>query len=215
MNLYSVAIGKKYEIEAKRLQDSMKPLDVTVLTERDVERKSEDNLINGLYHKSNFANYIDGVEGPIVFQDADMFTLSDNPFKDFKVKEDTELAYVPYEGTWHLPDEIRQSAFNYHGHKINSGFMYFKDLEVAQKICNQWRYEYLEREKLYDVFKGTSKYEYDEWALMIALQKLDSIKVELLDSKWNDWSLNLGDEIVDNTSIFLQSHGHLDILKSE
>ena len=212
MNLYSVAIGHKYEVEADRLKRSMSPLKVTVLTERDVERKREDNLINGLYHKSNFANYIEEAEGPVVFQDADMFTLSDDPLKDFKVKEDTEFAYVPYGGTWHLPDEIRQSAFDYHGHKINSGFMYFKNLEVAQKICNQWRHEYLEREKLYDVYKGTSKYEYDEWALMIALQKLGDIKIELLDSKWNDWSLNLGDEVLDNESVFFQSHNHMDIV---
>jgi len=209
MNLYSVAIGEKYEIEVKRLQDSVKPLDVTVFTERDVERKSEDNLINGLYHKSNFANYIEAVEGPVVFQDADMFTLLDNPFKDFKLKKETEFAYVPYEGTWHLPDEIRQSAFNYHGHKINSGFMYFKDLEVAKKICTLWAEEFLKRPQHW------IKNEYDEWALMIALQKLDSIKVELLDGKWNDWSLNLGDEIVNSSTIFFQSHGHLDILKSK
>lgn len=214
MNLYSVAIGEQYEIEAKRLQKSMKPLNVKVFTNADVEKKSEDNLINGLYHKTNFANYIDdNIKGAIVFMDADMFTLSDEPFKDFKIKSDTDFAYVTYKGKWHLPDEIRQSAFNYHGHKINSGFMYFKDLETARKICNQWQYEYLEREKLYDVDKGTSKYEYDEWALMIALQKLSEIKIELLDKKWNNWELNTKEEILNSDSVFFQSHDYLDIIQ--
>ena len=93
-------------------------------------------------------------------------------YEDFNVKEDTDFAYVPYIGKWYLPDTIRQKAFDYHGHKINSGFMYFKNLEIAKAICDQWQYEYLEREKLYDEEKGTSKYEYDEWALMIALSNL-------------------------------------------
>ena len=213
MNLFSVAIGQKYEIEAKRLQDSMKPLEVKVFTNSDVKRKSDDNLINGLYHKSNFANYIEDVQGPVVFMDADMFTLKKDPFKDFSVNKDTDIAYVPYEGKWFLPDEKRQKAIDFHGHKINSGFMYFKNLEVAQKICSQWQYEYLEREKLYDVDKGTSKYEYDEWALMIALSKIENLNIEHLDSKWNDWTLNTGSEILNSSSVFFQSHAHLDIIK--
>lgn len=215
MNLYTVAIGEKYEIEAKRLQESMLPLEVKVFTNNDVKRKNEDDLINGLYHKCNFANYIQDIEGPIIFQDADMFTLSKEPFKDFNVHNDTEFAYVPYKGKWYFPDEIRQSAFDYHGHKINSGFMYFKNLEIAQIICTQWQYEYLEREKLYDVEKGISKNEYDEWALMIALQKLNDIKVELLDSKWNNWELKDKDLILNSESIFIQSHNHLDILDTK
>jgi len=211
MNLYSVAIGQKYEVEAERLKKSMLPLKVNVFTNKDVERKSDDDLINGLYHKTNFANYIKSAKGSVVFMDADMFTLTKDPFKDFKVKKTTDFAYVPYQGKWHLPDEKRQKAFDYHGHKINSGFMYFKNLEIAKKICTQWQYEYLEREKLYDVDKGTSKYEYDEWALMIALQKLD-VKIELLDSKWNEWTLNTKEEILESDSIFFQSHNYLDIL---
>lgn len=206
MNLYSVAIGEQYEREAERLQKSMKPLKVSVLTEKDVERVSDDNLINGLYHKTNFANYINpDKKGAIVFQDADMFTLTDDPFKDFNVKKDTDFAYVPYKGKWHLPDKIRQDAFDYHGHKINSGFMYFKNLEIAKKICTQWQYEYLEREKLYDVSKGTSKHEYDEWALMVALSKID-LTIELLDKKWNNWELLTKEEMLASGDVFFQSH---------
>jgi hypothetical protein len=213
MKIFSVAIGEQYELESERLKR-------TVSNEIEVFNKSndkyiqvnEDPLIDGLWHKCNFANYIDEVEGAIVFMDADMFTLTENPFKNFKVKKTTDFAYVPYEGKWHLPDTIRQEAFDYHGHKINSGFMYFKNLEIAKAICSQWQWEYLEREKLYDVDKGTSKHEYDEWALMIALTKLN-YKIEVLDSKWNVWELQTKEEIKSSNSIFFQSHNFLDINK--
>lgn len=205
MNLYSVAIGEKYELEAKRLQESMQPLGVRVFTNADLPVVNDDPLINGLYHKSNFANYIDKADGAVVFMDADMFTFHDNPFNKFKVKKKTEIAYVPYESKWHLPDTIRQETFDFHGHKINSGFIYFRNLDVAKEVCTQWSYEYLEREKLYDVSKGTSKYEYDEWALMIALMKLKP-KVELLDKKWNHWTLSSKEEMLESGSVLFQSH---------
>jgi hypothetical protein len=205
MKLFSVAIGEQYELEAKRLQESMQPLDVRVFTNADLPVTNDDPLINALYHKSNFANYIDEADGAVVFMDADMFTFHDNPFADFSVDATTEIAYVPYDGKWWLPDTIRQEAFDFHGHKINSGFLYFKNLEVAKRICDQWQYEYLEREKLYDVTKGTSKYEYDEWALMIALMKLKP-KVELLDKKWNVWELSTKEEMLESGSVFFQSH---------
>jgi hypothetical protein len=211
MKLFSVAIGEQYEKEALRLQRTVKlPIEVFTKSSDKYVEFNPDQLINGLWHKCNFANYIDKAEGAVVFMDADMFTLTENPFSAFNIGEDTDFAYVPYKGKWHLPDTIRQEAFNYHGHKINSGFMYFKNLEIAKDICNKWQYEYLEREKLYDVDKGTSKYEYDEWALMIALMKLN-YKVELLDSKWNDWEPGAEQEIRDSKSIFFQSHDFLEI----
>ena len=149
--------------------------------------------------------------------DADMFTLSVNPFEDFSVNSDTDVAYVPYDGRWHLPDNIRQEAFNYHGHKINSGFMYFRTLEIAKDICTHWQHEYLERVKLYENnTPNITKYEYDEYALMIALMKLN-YKVELLDKKWNNWELSHStkEEILNSDSIFFQSHNHLDILNNQ
>ena len=210
MNLYSIAIGKQYEIEAKRLQDSMKPLGVKVFTSKDVERKHEDNLINGLYHKTNFANYIKDANGAVVFMDADMFTLSDNPFKDFKVKDNTDFAFVPYDGNWHFPDTTRQKAFDYFGYKINSGFMYFRTLKIAKEICTLWSKAYLERVKIYDIEPNQSKNEYDEYALMIALMG-SKYKFELLDGKWNDWHLETKEEILNSDSVFFQSHNYLDI----
>lgn len=211
MKLFSVAIGIKYEREAERLKRSVPlPVEVFTTSNEKYKRVSEDPLIDGLWHKANFANYVDKVDGAVIFMDADMFTLKQNPFDGFSVPDGTDIAYVPYGGKWWLPDEIRQSAFDYHGHKINSGFIWFKDLETSKWICNQWQWEYLEREKLYDVDKGTSKYEYDEWALMIALMKLKP-KVHLLEKKWNHWELNTEEEIKASDSIFFQSHDFLEI----
>lgn len=214
MKLFSVAIGNQYEQESERLVRSVnQPIEVFTKNSTLYSVENEDPLINALYHKANFANYItDAEEGvPVVFMDADMFTLSENPFADFSVAEDADIAYVPYSGRWFLPDEIRQSAFDFHGHKINSGFLYFKNIGVARTVCNQWAFEYLEREKLYDTAKGTSKHEYDEWALMIALQKLN-LNVHILDKKWNEWELNTEEEIKASSSIFFQSHNFLNIV---
>jgi len=210
MKAVSVAIGKKYEIEAERLKDSIKNVEIITDKHPLYKRINDDDLINALYCKSNFINYIEKFEDSVLFCDADLFSLIDNPLKDFSVNKTTEIAYVPYPGRWFLPDKIRQEAFDYHGHKINSGFIYFSSYEIAKKVCDQWAYEYLEREKLYDVIKGTSKYEYDEWALMIALQKL-KLKVELLDKKWNIWELKDEKEILNSNGIFFQSHKHLNI----
>ncbi len=213
MELFTVAIGEKYEVEALRLKCSL-PIYIDVFTKNNAKYsvKNEDYLINGLYHKCNFANYIDSADGPIIFMDADMFTLSENPFKDFLINQNTDFGYVPYPDTLHFPDNIRQNAFIYHGHQINSGFMYFRTLEIAKDICNHWQHEYLERVKLYESkAPNVTKYEYDEYALMIALMKLD-YNVELLDKKWNDWALDSKEDILNSDSIFFQSHNHIDIL---
>ena len=205
MKLFSVAIGEKYEKEAVRLQRTVKlPIEVFTKSSNKYVEINPDPLINGLWHKCNFANYIEQAEGAVVFMDADMFTLTENPFKTFKVKKSTDFAYVPYQGKWYFPDAIRQEAFNHHGHKINSGFMYFKNLEIAKNICTKWAEEFLKR-PLHWI-----KNEYDEYALMIALMNMD-YKVELLDGKWNDWELGTEEEIKSSKSIFFQSHDFLEI----
>ena len=213
MNLFTVAIGKKYEIEAQRLENSLSPLNITIFTSNDVQNVTDNPVINGYYHKTNFANYINSAEGPVIFMDADMFTLSDNPFQDFSVAADTEFAFVPYPETWHLPDETRQSAYDFLGCKINSGFLYFKDLETAKRICTEWQQVYLERENNHvGIRKNKNSYEYDEWSLMIAIQNLNNIKTEHLDVKWNNWDLNEEYEIRNSDSIFFQSHFNLNII---
>lgn len=205
MKLFSVAIGKKYEEEAVRLQRTVNlPIEVFTKANSKYTEVNSDPLINGLWHKTNFANYIDDVDGPVVFMDADMFTLTGDCFKDFKVKEDIDFAYVPYLGKWFFPDAIRQCAFDHHGHKINSGFMYFRTLEIAKNICTKWAEEFLKRPLPW------IKNEYDEYALMIALLEME-YKIELLDGKWNTWELNTEEEIKASSSVFFQSHNFLNI----
>lgn len=205
MKLFSVAIGTKYEKEAERLKRCV-PFHVEVFTASDAKYKkiSEDALIDGLWHKANFANYIDEADGPVIFMDADMFTLKKNPFEDFEIPNNVDVAYVPYSGKWYLPDEIRQDAYNFHGHKINSGFMWFKNLTTAKIICTEWSSELLKRPQ------QSINNEYDEWALMIALMKIKP-SVHILDKKWNDWELETEKEIKTSDSIFFQSHNHLNI----
>ena len=208
MKLVSVAIGEQYEKEAIRLQRTVNlPIEVFTKSSNKYVEINTDPLINGLWHKCNFANYIDEAEGAVVFMDADMFTLTENPFSTFNVEEDTDFAYVPYQSKWHFPDTIRQEAFDFHGHKINSGFMYFRNLEIAKAICAKWADELLKR-PLHWI-----KNEYDEYALMITLMDMN-YKVELLDNKWNNWELRTQEEIKYSSSIFFQSHDFLEIDKN-
>jgi hypothetical protein len=90
MKLFSVAIGKKYEIEAMRLKHTVSN-DIEVFTKSNNKyiEVNSDPLINGLWHKCNFANYIDNINSFVIFMDADMFTLTNNPFESFTIKKDT------------------------------------------------------------------------------------------------------------------------------
>jgi hypothetical protein len=205
MNLYSVAIGDRYEKEVDRLKRTVQQ-SINVFTKSDINyvQQNNDSLVDGLYHKVNFANYIEEAEGPVIFMDADMFTLKENPFSDFNIESDVDIAYVPYVGRWFLPDSIMQEVYDFHGHKINSGFIYFKNLNIAKDICTSWAEEFLKRPV------DLIKYEYDEYSLMIAL-KNKTYKVKLLDSKWNDWELSTEEEIKESNSVFFQSHDFLDI----
>ena len=77
MKLFSVAIGEQYEKEAVRLQRAVNlPIEVFTKSSDKYVEVNPDPLINGLWHKCNFANYIDEAEGAVVFMDADMFTLT-------------------------------------------------------------------------------------------------------------------------------------------
>jgi hypothetical protein len=208
MIIISVAIGAHYELEVQRLIKSL-GLPVNVLTTESANylKINDDPLIDGLYHKANFANCFDDLDPntPILFCDADLFALKANPLQDFIVDDNVDFAFVPYSGTYHFPDLIRQDAFDAFGYKINSGFMYFKNLLIAQDICTKWAAAYLQRVALYDTASNVSKFEYDEYALMIALLG-HTYTIQLLDRKWNDFDLNTPDEIHKSDSVFFQSH---------
>ena len=209
MIISTVAIGTHYETLAQRLQDSFSQ-DVIVITEQ--EQISQDPLINGLWHKSNFANFLtsEDEDSPVLFCDADMFSLTPNPLETFEVNPETDIAFVPYKGNWHFPDKIRQEAFNHFGYKINSGFIWFKNLQIAKQVCSAWVNAYLDRIALYETAPNITKNEYDEYALMIALKDMD-LTIQLLDSKWNVWGLTTKEEIQNSDSIFFQSHDEFDL----
>jgi|GEM_PF-3188823 len=208
MQIISVAIGTQYELEVQRLIKTI-GLPVNVLTTKSTKyhKINNDPLIDGLYHKTNFANCFDDIDPniPLIFCDADMFALKANPLKDFNVNDDVDFAFVPYSGKYHFPDQIRQVAFDAFGYKINSGFMYFKNLLIAQNICTKWASAYLQRVALYETASNVSKYEYDEYALMISL--IDhNYNIQLLDRRWNDFDLNTREDIIKSDSVFFQSH---------
>jgi len=217
----TVAIGDSYEREAARLKKCIDhDLIVFDKSNSSYKKMDDDPLIDGLYHKTNFANYIEGYNenSPVIFCDADLFSLKPKPLSTFKPHKDTDIAYVPYQGKFHYPDNLRQEAFEWFEYKINSGFMYFKSLKIARDIGDEWRIKYLERSKI-------NKFEYDEIALMYVLQKYD-YNIELLDLKWNNWyhnskltprSVMERKEAIDfynkNGGIFFQAHDMITILE--
>lgn len=203
MKLYTVAVGEHYRKEAQRLASRINnPL--VEINEDHLSYEAvagDDNLVNGLYTKSKFAHFIpDGdADGPIMFLDSDVVTfVPGNPFEDFVPPDDADIAYVKYDGTWWMPDDERQRAFEYNGHKINSGVMYFRDLATAKTICEEWSKVYLERAR-------ANRYEYDEWSLMIAIERLQC-KTARLEKKWNDWEINDKEEMLRSGSILFQTH---------
>ena len=116
----------------------------------------------------------------------------------WNIAENIDVAYVPYEGQWFFPDKERISATNKLGSKINSGFIYFKNVTVAKNICNEW-YKIIKRRLPLNIC------EYDEYSLMIALNNLN-YKFQNLESKWNDWGENTQGEPMQKDAIFKQKH---------
>ena len=182
--LATTAINLRYETEAARLKRCVGDTLQTFKTSSDqYQKQSDDPLIDGLYHKTNFANYVEGdLSHPVLFMDADLFSVYENPLETFEVDLGTDIAYVPYTGTFHYPDALRQEAFAAFNYKINSGFVYFKSLQFAREICDEWREKYLERSQI-------NKFEYDELALMYVL-KDKSLNVQQLPLIWNNWYYN-------------------------
>lgn len=209
----TVAIGKHYAEVAARLLQCIPDLVIIDEANSLYTQVNDDPLINGLSIKANFANYLTNVDenSPVIFCDADMFSLQNDPLATFQVAPDTDIAFVPYTGKWHFPDQVRQQAFDHFGYKINSGFMYFRTLQIAKDVCTAWAAAYMDRAASYGIATNINKNEYDEYSLMIALMGMN-YKLELLDKKWNDWALETEEEIRNSESIFFQSHNFLDIL---
>jgi hypothetical protein len=191
MNIVSVAVGKQYELEVQRLIKAYPQ--TIVITERTpgVETSFDLPLLNGLATKCKFGLLIpEDLEGPILFCDADLYPVIEDPLQYFKVKDDTDIAYVPYPGRWFFPPTFKdlEDAINKIKGKLNSGFIYFKDIEVCQDICFRWHKEYLKRMKLFEDFKLLThrEGEFDEPSLVMVLAN-SSYNIEHLDPKWNVW----------------------------
>lgn len=209
MNIISVAVGKQYELEVQRL---LKHYPQTiVITEKTpgVETSFANPLLNGLATKCMFGTLLSPLlKGPIIFCDADLYPVIDDPLQYFKVKKETDIAYVVYPGTWHFPPHLKdfEIAIKKTG-KINSGFMYFKNIDICRDVCFKWHKKYLERMNDYLTGKviGDRKGEFDEPSLCLVLEK-ENYNLEFLDPKWNVWNgSNIPDKIY-----FRQSHINFD-----
>lgn len=190
MNIVSVAVGAQYELEVQRLVKAYPQ--TIVITERTpgVETSFDLHLLNGLATKCKFGLLIpEDLEGPILFCDADLYPVVHNPLQYFSVKPETDIAYVTYPGVWHFPAHLQDfaNAIKKTG-KINSGFMYFKDINVCRDVCFKWHRKYLER--MNDYLTGRvqedRKGEFDEPSLCFVLEK-ENYNLEFLDRKWNVW----------------------------
>lgn len=184
----SVAVGQRYEIEAQRILKEYP--ETFLITERSpgVETKYSVPLLNGLATKCKFGTLLpDSVDKPIIFFDADLVPMIPNPLQHFRVKDETEIAMVPYPGKWHTPDDAFTKALQRYGN-LNSGFIYFKNLKIAKDFCTLWHKKYLER--IDDYLSGKIKTdrtgEFDEPSLVFVLANSDYI-FEPLDPKWNVW----------------------------
>jgi hypothetical protein len=190
MNIVSVAVGAQYELEVQRLTKAYPQ--TIVITERTpgVETFFELPLLNGLATKCKFGLLIPkDLQGPILFCDADLYPVIKNPLQYFKVKEETDIAYVVYPGIWHFPPRLKdfERAIRKTG-KINSGFMYFRNIDICQDVCFKWHKKYIERmnEYLSGKVEGDRKGEFDEPSLVFVLEK-ENYNLEFLDPKWNVW----------------------------
>ena len=204
MNIVCVAVGKQYELEAQRLLVQY-PHTILITEETEgIEKSYSVPVLNGLMTKSNFAHFLpEDLQGPIFLCDADLFPEIEDPLSKFQVQPNTDLAFVSYSGTWHFPEKKLNDVIK-DIPRINSGFMYFKNIQVAKEISRGWYIQYKERidEYLSGKIKKDRTGEYDEPSLMIWLYDHGKhFKLEVLDKKWNNW------ENLDIKTYF--RHGHL------
>lgn len=213
MQKICIAIGENYEIEAKRLLSKIPDLKIITFQNSDYDcvsnykdlnhfQSSYQQLLKGLFTKSNFGHYVENEEGKVVLMDADLMALKDNAnqlLEEIEI-EDSDIALVPYEGNWHYPCSQRQAIYDAIGCNINSGFVVFKNAEIAKDISLKWRNKYLEKIDYY-CNHTNSIWEYDEPALLEVLATSD-YKIKFLDRKWNGWEQN---HLSDN-QIFAQLH---------
>ena len=211
-NIVSVAIGEQYEKEVARLTESYPSTIVITSETAGIETAFKMPLLNGLATKCKFGLLIpQNLQGPIIFCDADLYPVVENPMQYFQVKPETDVAYVTYGGTWHFPERLKdfERCIQKVG-KINSGFIYFKNIDICRNVCSDWDKEYLKRMNNYlqspaldlVIDYPSDAGEYDEPSLVFVLDKA-KYNLEFLDPKWNAWD---GCGNPKENAYFVQSH---------
>lgn len=200
----SVAVGKQYEKEVERLLEQYPKTILITENTQGIEKSFEMSLLNGLATKCAFGTLLpSSLEGSIIFCDADLRPNTTDPLQYFSVKKDTEIAYVVYEGVWNFPKRLEayQKAIEKVG-KLNSGFLYFKDINICKDVCKKWHEEFVKRNKQHLEDPNNSTGIYDEPALIAVLAK-ENYKIEFLDPRWNVWDTS---SIPKERAYFLQDH---------
>jgi hypothetical protein len=211
-SMVSVAIGEQYEKEVARLVEAY-PTTIVITSETaGIETAFKMPLLNGLATKCNFGLLIpQNLQGPIIFCDADLYPVVEDPMQHFQVKPETDVAYVNYGGMWHFPERLKdfERCIQKTG-KINSGFIYFKNINICRDVCSEWHKEYLKRMDGHllssrldlAVDNPSDEGEYDEPSLIYVLNETD-YNLEFLDPKWNVWD---GCGFPKDKAYFVQSH---------
>jgi hypothetical protein len=210
--MVSVALGEQYEKEAARLVE-VYPETIVITSETvGIETAFKMPILNGLATKCKFGLLVpDNLEGPIIFCDADLYPVVEDPMQDFQVNPETDIAYVTYGGTWYFPEKLKsfERAIQKTG-KMNSGFIYFKNIDICRDVCSKWHKEYLKRMSGHllasdlnlTVDSPSDAGEYDEPSLVFVLNE-SNYNLEFLDPKWNVWE---GYDDYKKDAYFIQSH---------
>lgn len=199
--IISVAIGKQYEKEVQRLKEAISELLVITSENPNYEKFCEDALVNGLATKTAFGKFLPtDTNGPVFYCDADLYSVNGENHIDSFVEPDADIAMVRYSGTYHYPAGGRRDIYEATGVNYNSGFIWFKNHDIAREISAEWLETYKQRMGLYGTLRTDSINEYDEPAMMEVLST-GKWSHTTLDLKWNNWYDSKKDD-----DLFRQDH---------
>lgn len=198
--IISVAIGKQYIKEVQRIKEQIPELLIVTSENENYEEFCEDPLVNGLATKTALGRFLPtDKDGSVFFCDADLFSVDgSNPIDDF-VEPPADIAMVRYSGNYHYPESRRREIYEATGVNYNSGFIWFKNHDIAREISTEWLETYKRRMDVYGTLRVDSINEYDEPALMEVLAS-GKWNHAILDQKWNNW------EEPRNEDLFRQEH---------
>lgn len=182
------AIGLQYEQEAARLKRSLPDAIVIDRYHHAYEQQHAHPLCNGLMVKAGFGSYLpDAAAGPVLLCDADLHSNDPDPLRYLSIPEQADIACVPYGGRWFYPDPDTDAVSVHFGRiKLNTGFVYFRDASLADRLSQQWVAIYRDRVSNEGVPMERRLHEMDEIAFMMAVRALD-LNVHPLEPEWNDW----------------------------